>query len=151
MGDRSHRQQGEQCSLNPTPVGWLSSCEAHTSISAARFKLCVGRARRGGCVCVERVALEGFHLIYEPSRIATLITKVLFPGSDTFNFVVARILSFLGKVVTALFGVSKFKAESKFLLYPCYKWNPNHFEGLTEKCESTRLIFFTHFCFPFIQ
>ena len=130
----------------PHDVGWLSSCETHTSISSARFKLCVGRARRGGCARVERVALEGFHLIYEPSRIATLITKVLFPGSNTFNFVVARFLSFVGKVVTALFGVSKFKVESKFSLYPCYKWNPNHFEGLTEKCVSTRLIFFTHFC-----
>jgi len=78
------------------------------------------------------VGLKGFHLIYEPSWIATLTTKVLFLGFDKFNFVVARFLSFLGKVVPALFGVSKFRAESKFLLYPCYKWDPNHFEGLGE-------------------
>lgn len=67
-------------------------------------------------MCVQGVGLEGFHLIYEPLWTDTLITKVLFPGFDKFNFVVARFLSFLGKVVAILFGVSKFKAESKCIL-----------------------------------
>ena len=70
------------------------------------------------CVCVWRGwCLDVFHLIYEPSWLATLITKVLFLGPDQFNFVVARFFSFLEKVVAALFGVSQFKAESEFLLY----------------------------------
>lgn len=38
---------------------------------------------------------------------------MLFPGYDKFYFVVARFLSFLGKVVAVLLGISKFKAKSK--------------------------------------
>lgn len=89
----------------------------------------------GGWQC-----LVGFHLIYEPAWLATLITKVLFLGSDQFNFAVSRFLSFWGKLVAALFGVSKFKAESKFLLYPSI----NGILILVRaygKCVSMRLIF----------
>lgn len=99
--------------------------------------------------CMGRVALEGFHLIYEPSRIATLITKVLFPGSNTFNFVVARFLSFVGKVVTALFGVSKFKAESSF--YSILAINGILIILRASQKNVYFELIFSHFCFPFIQ
>ena len=99
------------------------------------------------CVCVCVGGAECFPFIYEPSRIDTLITKVLFPGFDTFNFVVARFLSFLGKVVATLFGFPNLKSNPSFYSILPKNRIPIFLRAEGKMCKHETYLFI-HFHFP---